>query len=50
MSLHRLFRVSSAENYVAPGYVRMMRRLLVTSGLMMLCRFPVVVSGMRQMF
>jgi hypothetical protein len=42
MSLYRLFRVSSAENYVAPSYVSMVCRLLVTPGLVMLGRFPVV--------
>ncbi len=50
MGLHRLLSVSSAENYVAPSYVSMVCSLLVTSGLVMLGRFPVVASGMRQMF
>ena len=50
MSLHRLFRVSSTENYVTPSYVSMVCSLLVTSSLVMLGRFPVVASGMRQMF
>ena len=50
MSLHRLFRVSSAVNYVASSYVSMVCSLLVTSGLVMLGRFPMVASGMRQMF
>src|SRR5579862_8992071 len=50
MGFHRLFSVSSAENYVAPSYVSMVCCLLVTSGLVMLGRFPVVASGMRQMF
>jgi hypothetical protein len=50
MSLYRLFRVSSAENYVAPSYVSMVCRLLVTPGLVMFGRFPVVASGMGQMF
>ena len=50
MSLHCLFRVSSAVNYVAPSYVSMVCSLLVTSGLVMFGRFPVVASGMRQMF
>jgi hypothetical protein len=49
MSLHCLFRVSSAVNYVAPSYVSMVCSLL-TSGLMMFGRFPVVASGVRQMF
>ena len=50
MGLHRLFSVSSAENYVAPSNVSMVCSLLVTSGLVMLGRFPVVASGLRQMF
>ena len=50
MGLHRLFSVSSAVNYVAPSHVRMVCSLLVTSGFVMLSRFPVVASGMRQMF
>jgi len=50
MSLHRLFRVSSAVNYVAPSHVSMVCSLLVTSSLVMLCRFSVVASGMREMF
>ena len=40
MSLNRLFSVSSAVNYVAPRYVSMVCSLLVSSGLMMLGRFP----------
>ena len=47
MSLHCLFRVSSAVNYVAPSYVSMVRSLLVTSGLVMFGRFPVMASGVR---
>jgi len=50
MSLHRLFRVPSAENCVTPSYVSVVCSLLVTSSLMMFGRFPVVASGMRQMF
>jgi len=50
MSFHRLFRVSSTENYVASSYVSMVCSLLVTSGFVMLGRFPVMASGMRQMF
>ena len=50
MGLDRLFSVSSAVNYVAPSHVGMLCSLLVTSGLVMLSRFPVVASGMRQMF
>ena len=50
MSLNRLFSVSPAVNYVAPRYVSMVCSLLVSSGLMMLGRFPVMTSGMCQMF
>ena len=50
MGFHRLFSVSSAVNYVAPCDVSMVCRLFVTSGLVMLSRFAVVVGGMRQMF
>jgi hypothetical protein len=50
MSLHRFFRVSSAVNDVAPGDVSMVCGLLVTSSVVMLCRFSVVASGMREMF
>jgi hypothetical protein len=49
MGLHRLFSVSPAVNYVAPSYVSMVCSLLVTSGLVMLGRFPVMACGMRQM-
>ena len=50
MGLHRLFSVSPAVNYVASSYVSMVRSLLVTSGLVMLSRFPVMARGVRQMF
>ena len=50
MSLNHLFSVSPAVNYVAPSYVGMVCSLLVTSGLVMLSCFPVMASGMRQMF
>jgi hypothetical protein len=46
MGLHRLFSVSPAVNYVAPSYVSMVCSLLVTSRLVMLGRFPVMVCGM----
>ena len=49
MGRHRLFSVSPAVNYVAPSYVSMVCSLLVTSGLVMLGRFPVMACGMRQM-
>jgi hypothetical protein len=50
MGLNRLFSVSPAVKYVAPRYVSMMCSLLVSSGLMMLGRFPVMACSMRQMF
>ena len=50
MSLHRLFRVSPAVNYVAPSQVSMVCSLLVTSSLVMLGRFPVMACGMCKMF
>ena len=49
MGLHRFFSVSPAVNYVASSYVSMVGSLLVTSGLVMLGRFPVMACGMRQM-
>ena len=49
MGLHRLFSVSPAVNYVTPSYVGMVCSLLVTSGLVMLGRFPVMARGMREM-
>ena len=50
MGLNRFFSVSCCVNYVAPSYVSMVGSLLVTSSLVMLGRFPMVASGMRQMF
>ena len=50
VSLHRLFGVPSGMNHVAPRCVSMVCRLFVMSGLVVLSRFPVVASGMRQMF
>ena len=50
VGFHRLLSVSSAVNHVPPSYVSMVCSLLVTSSLVMLSRFPVVASGMRQMF
>ena len=50
MGLNRLFSVSPAVNYVSPRYMSMMCSLLVSSGLMMLGRFPVMTCSMRQMF
>ena len=63
VGFHRIFRVASAVNYVAlatttisehheensPG-VGVVCSLLVTSSLVMLCRFSVMASGMREMF
>jgi hypothetical protein len=50
MRLHCLFSVSSCMNYVTPSYVSVVCGLLVTSGPVMLSRFLMVASGMRQMF
>ena len=50
VSLHCFFSVSSGMNHVAPRGVSMVCRLFVMSGLVMLGCFPVVASGMRQMF
>ena len=50
MGLNRLFSVSPAVNYVTPRYVSMMCSLLVSPGIVMLGRFPVMACGMRQMF
>ena len=49
VGLHRLFSVSPAVNYVAPSHVSMVCSLLVTSGLVMLGRFPVMACGMCKM-
>ena len=50
VSHHRVFSVLSGVNHVAPGGVRMVCCLLMMSGVVVLGRFPVVASGMRQMF
>jgi hypothetical protein len=50
VSLRRFFSVPSSVSRVAPGCMSMVRRLLVISGVMMLGSFPVMASGMRQMF
>jgi hypothetical protein len=50
VSLYRLFSVPTGVNHVAPRRMSMVCSLLVTSGLVMLGRFPVVAGGMRQMF
>ena len=48
--LYRLFSMTSRMNYVTSSYVSMMCSLLMTAGPVMLSRFLVVASGMRQMF
>jgi|HubBroStandDraft_4_1064222.scaffolds.fasta_scaffold483856_1 hypothetical protein len=50
VSLHGLFSVPSGVNHVAPRCMSMVCGLLVIPGLVMLGRFPVVASGMCQMF
>jgi hypothetical protein len=50
MGFHRLLSVPSGMDHVAPSYVRMVCSFLMTSSFVMLGRFTVVASGMRQMF
>jgi len=50
MSHHSVFGVLSGVNYVAPRGVSMVCRLFVLSGIVMFGGFPVVTSGVRQMF
>jgi len=50
VSFHRLFSVPSGVSRVATRGMGMVCGLLVISGLVMLGRFPVVASGMGQMF
>ena len=50
MSLHGLFSMPSAKNYVAPRSVSVVCRLFVLSGVMMFGGFPVVAGGVRQVF
>ena len=50
VSLHCLFSMSSAVNNMGPRRMSMVCRLLVTSGLVVFGRFPVVAGGMGQMF
>ena len=50
VSNHRVFSVLSGVNHVTPSGVGMVCRLLMMSGVVVLGRFPVVASGMRQMF
>ena len=49
MGFHRLLSVSSGVNHMASSYVSMVRSFLMTSGLMMLGRFPVMACGMCKM-
>ena len=50
VSYHSVFGVLSGTNYVAPRGVSMVCRLFVLSGIVMFGSFPVVTSGVRQMF
>ena len=50
MGLNCFFGVSSGLHCMTPSYVSMVCSLLMTSSLVMLSRFPMVASGMRQMF
>jgi hypothetical protein len=50
VSLRRLVRVPSGVSRVTPRRMSVVCRLLVASGLVMLGRFAVMASGMRQMF
>ena len=50
MSLHGLFSMSSAMNYVAPRGVSVMCRLFVMSGIVVLGGLLVVVGGMLEVF
>jgi hypothetical protein len=47
---HSVFSVLSRMNYVAPRSVSMVCCLFVMSSVVMFGSFPVVASGMRQMF
>ena len=48
MGLHCVIRVTPGVNYVTPRGVRMVCRLFMVSGLMMLGGFPVVMRGTRK--
>ena len=50
MSLHGLFSMPSAKNYVAPRSVSVVCRLFVMSSIMVLGGFFVVVGGVLKMF
>jgi hypothetical protein len=50
VGLHGLFRVTSRVDHMRPRYMGMVRRLLVLSGLVVLCRFTVVTGSVGKMF
>jgi hypothetical protein len=50
VSRHSILGVLSGVNYVAPCGMSMVGRLFVMSGIVMFGGFPVVMSGMCQMF
>jgi hypothetical protein len=50
MSLHGLFSMSSAMNYVSPRGVSVVRRLFVMSGIVVLGGLLVVTGGMLKVF
>ena len=50
MSLHALFSMPSAMNYVAPRGVSVMCRLFVMSGIVVFGGFLVVTGGMLEVF
>ena len=50
VSHHSIFGVLSGVNYVASRSMSMVGRLFVLSGIVMFGGFPVVTSGVRQMF
>jgi hypothetical protein len=50
MGLYGFFRVMPGMDRMRPGRMRMMSRLLVMPGLVMLCRFTMVPSSMGMMF
>jgi hypothetical protein len=50
MSLHGLFSIPSAMNYVAPRGVSVVRRLFVMSGIVVFGGLLVVMGGMLEVF
>ena len=50
MSLHGLFSMPSAMNYVAPRGVSVVRRLFVMSGIVVFGGLLVVMGGMLEVF